>query len=268
MECFSKEELHELFGRVGENVQVDKSVHLVSPKNITIGSNVRIDSWSFLSANKGIEIGNHVHIAHGAYLFGGGGTITIGDFCGVSLRASLFTSTDDFIDGWMTGPTVPDEYRKVKNEPIVMGKHAVVGAGAVVMPGVSLGTGCMVGAMSLVNMSVPDYAVVVGSPAKVMRWRNRERLMKLEKMFHAESRHSVSSIIEELIDLDISMWEAQDKIYQVRRMSFDEYERAYFGRKDGARKLWKLIGEACDLNLSRNRAIDRLDQELVGLFGG
>jgi len=186
MNIYSKRDLARIFGQVGNNVQIDKSVHLVSPKNITIGSNVRIDSWCFLSANSGIDIGNHVHIAHGAYLFGGGGRIVVEDFCGISLRATLFTASDDFVGGWLTGPTVPEKYRNVRNGPIVLRKHVVIGAGAVVFPGVTINYGATVGALTLVNKDVPEFVVVAGVPLKIVCNRNKERLQKLEKEFLAE----------------------------------------------------------------------------------
>ena len=48
-------------------------------------------------------------------------------------------------------------------------KGAWIGAGATILPGVCVGKYAVVGAMSVVTKDVPDYAVVVGSPARVIR---------------------------------------------------------------------------------------------------
>jgi len=112
-DILSKEELR-LFGHCGENVRIDSSVRLIGPQNIYIGSNVRIDSWCFLAAGHKIVIGNNVHIANSTHLAGGGAEIYIADFCGISARVNIFTATDDYTDGWLTNPTIPDEYKNVK----------------------------------------------------------------------------------------------------------------------------------------------------------
>jgi virginiamycin A acetyltransferase len=54
-----------------------------------------------------------------------------------------------------------------------------IGHGAFIMPGVTLGTGCVVGANSVVTKDVPPYAIVVGSPAKVTRYRFSEEIISL-----------------------------------------------------------------------------------------
>ncbi|ENP8311405.1 N-acetyltransferase, partial [Vibrio alginolyticus] len=45
-----------------------------------------------------------------------------------------------------------------------------IGANATILPGITIGKNAMVGAGSVVTRSVPDYAVVVGSPAKIVRY--------------------------------------------------------------------------------------------------
>jgi len=183
MELYSIDELQSLLGGVGVNVQIDRSVKFISPKNIYIGSNVRIDSWCFISGAAGVTIGNNVHIAHAAHLFGNGASIEIHDFCGISSRVSIFTSTDDYSEGWLTNPTIPNQYRKVKSAPVVFQKHVIVGCGSVVMPGCVLKTGASVGALSFVNKSVPEYAIVSGNPIRLIGKRDQNRLQTLEKEY-------------------------------------------------------------------------------------
>ena len=54
-----------------------------------------------------------------------------------------------------------------------------IGRRAIVLPGVIIGRGAVVGAGSVVSRNVPDYAVVVGNPARVVKYRNREKFESL-----------------------------------------------------------------------------------------
>ena len=54
-------------------------------------------------------------------------------------------------------------------------KGAWIGAGSTILPGVTIGKHAIVGAASVVTKSVPDYAVAVGNPAKVIKYLDKER---------------------------------------------------------------------------------------------
>ncbi len=174
-----------MLGSVGENVAVNRSVVFYSAKNIRIGSNVRIDCFSILSASShGIVIGDHVHISAYAALFGASGRIDVESFCALSSRVTVFTSTDDYVDGFMSNPTVGPEYRKESCGNVMFKKHALIGCASVIMPGVTVEVGGSVGALSLVNRNVPEFAVVAGIPCRIIGQRNR-RLLELEAAFLA-----------------------------------------------------------------------------------
>lgn len=182
-----KEQLKSL-GSCGENVLIDESVKLLSPQNIHIGSNVRIDSWCLLSGFKGITIGNNVHIAASTHLIASGNSIVIEDFVGISARVNVFTATDDYSEGHLTNPTIPDEFKKVKTGPVKFERHVIVGCGSVVMPGCTLKIGSSVGALSFVNKTIPEFKVVVGNPIKVIGKRNKEKLLEMEEKFNARQK--------------------------------------------------------------------------------
>ena len=78
-------------------------------------------------------------------IFGRAG-MTMHDFSAISPRACILTTSDDFADGYLANPTIPDAYRKVTAAPVVMHKHALVGCGSVVLPGVVIGEGAAIGA--------------------------------------------------------------------------------------------------------------------------
>lgn len=182
---YTETELKEIFGSVGKNVAVHNSCVVFGGKRIHIGSNVRIDCFSLLSAGEqGITIGDYIHIAVGCYLFGSGGKIMLEDFSGISSRVSLYTGTDDFVLGYLTGPTVPEKYRKVKTGDVILKKHAVVGTGSTIMMS-TLGIGASVGAHSFVKRDVPDFDIVVGTPA-VRRGSRRRDVLQYEAQLRAE----------------------------------------------------------------------------------
>lgn len=60
-------------------------------------------------------------------------------------------------------------------KPILICKGAWVGAGATILPGIRIGKHAVVGAASVVTKDVPDYAVAVGNPARVIKMLDAER---------------------------------------------------------------------------------------------
>jgi galactoside O-acetyltransferase len=137
-----------------------------------------------------VRIGNHVHIAAGVMIFGSEGC-EIGDFAGLSSRVAIYSASDDYVSGHLTNPTVPDRFRNVSKGKVVLEPHALVGAGSVLLPGVTLHRGAAVGALSLVNRSVPAFQVVLGTPARPIKMRDQVQLERLEREFlDWESRSS------------------------------------------------------------------------------
>lgn len=58
-----------------------------------------------------------------------------------------------------------------RQSPVVLGPDVWIGHGAVILPGVSIGTGAAIGAGAVVTKDVPDFAIVVGVPGRVLRYR-------------------------------------------------------------------------------------------------
>ncbi|MCZ2339104.1 MAG: acyltransferase [Chitinophagales bacterium] len=168
------------FQSVGENVYLSDKASYYNCKNITIGNNTRIDDFSVLSAGDGgIEVGSYVHIAIGVSLIGAG-KISIKDFVGLSSRVSVYSSNDDYSGEFMTNPMVPAELTNVTSLPVTIGKHAIIGSGTVILPGLSIEDGVAVGALSLVTKNCDAFGVYIGTPAKKIKKRKRN-LLELEK---------------------------------------------------------------------------------------
>lgn len=184
MSFLSAEELPDVgFASVGRNVLISRKASFYGASRISIGDNSRIDDFCVVSAGaEGIVIGRHVHIAVMCVLMGAE-KITLGDFSGYSSRVSIYSSSDDFSGAAMTGPTVPPEFTNVKSRPVSIGKHVIVGAGTVILPGVTISEGSAVGAVSLVTKDIPAHEIYGGVPAKKVAARKTD-LYALEARFN------------------------------------------------------------------------------------
>ena len=164
---------------VGADVQIHRDVRLYGASHISIGSHVRIDGFTVITAGAPVVIGNYIHIAGHCGLYGQGGII-MEDFSTLSGRVSVYSVSDDFSGRTMTNPTVPAEFKDVKSAQIRIGRHVIVGAGVVLLPGASIGEGSAVGALSLVAKPLPEWTVFAGNPVRAIRARRRD-LLDLER---------------------------------------------------------------------------------------
>ena len=168
------------FASVGDRVAIDSTVRVFGAERVSLGSNVRIDAFVVLSAGEGgIAIGDYVHIgAHG--FLAGAAPIQIESFVGVSGRVSIYSSTDEYSGEGIVGPTIPPDLRQVTDAPVTVKKLCAIGAGSVLLPGVTLAEGSAVGAMSLVREDVGPFELVAGVPARPIGTRART-LLELER---------------------------------------------------------------------------------------
>lgn len=187
------DELRELgIGAVGDNVMVHETAQLVDVENIRLGSNVRIDPFCILSASGGhITIGDYVHVAAFACVMGGAG-VELGDFAGLSQGVKVYSVSDDYSGASLTNPTVP-RYTKPVRGKISIGRHVIVGAGSVILPGCSLGDGVAVGALALVTKSLAEWGIYSGTPARKIKDRNMYAL-ELEGRLGADLDDGVLSL--------------------------------------------------------------------------
>lgn len=181
----SSAELRQLGCRsVGEDVTVHSTCVLVGLENISFGNHVRIDGFSTLTAAGGfVTVADHVHISSHAFLSGPEG-IEICEFVNLSAGVRLYSRNDDFTGRTLTGPTVPEFYRKVQRGRITLGRHVIVGSGSVVLPGVEIAEGTTVGALSLVKSNLEPWGIYAGVPVRRLRDRDR-KVLELEAHFRS-----------------------------------------------------------------------------------
>lgn len=181
MAYLSEVELSEMgFARFGENVLVSNKCSIYNAHLISLGNNVRIDDFVVISpSDQPFGIGNYVHIATHCSLIGRA-SIKMNDFSGLSGRVSIYSSSDDYSGDFMTNPTIPEELTNVISKPVELGKHVIVGAGTVILPGVSIGDGSAISALALVNRTISEGVIAGGTPCRTIKPR-KTGLLELEK---------------------------------------------------------------------------------------
>ena len=137
--------------RIWHQAQVREDAHLGA--NCIVGKGAYIDL--------GVVIGDNVKIQNGVYVYHG---VTVED--GVFLGPGVILTNDK-----LPRAINPDGTLKADADwgvsPIVIRRGASIGAGAVVLPGVTVGEFAMVGAGAVVTRDVPAYGLVYGNPARL-----------------------------------------------------------------------------------------------------
>ena len=185
MSYYSDDELRALgIADFGERVRISRKASLYGCERMRFGSDVRIDDFAVLSAGEGgIELGSYVHVAVFSLLVGKA-RITLEDFAGLSSRVSIYSSSDDYTGKWMTNPTVPEQYTGVKHAEVRLGRHVIIGANTVILPGTRIEEGAAVGAQSLVHGRCQAFTTYSGVPARKIATR-KNRVLELEQALRA-----------------------------------------------------------------------------------
>jgi len=154
------------FRYLGREVKLSDKASIYNASAIAIGDFSRIDDYCVLSAGSGgISIGRNVHIAVYCSLIGAE-RIELQDFSGLSSRVSIYSSNDDYSGNSMTNPTVPSDYTHVTSLPVILQRHAIVGSGTIILPGVNINKGAAIAALSLIKRDCEAFGIYSGIPAK------------------------------------------------------------------------------------------------------
>lgn len=139
----------------------------------TIGEGTKI--WHFSHIMRGCTIGAHCNIGQNVVISPG---VKLGDGCKIQNNVSVYTGVE-CEDGVFLGPSCvftnvinPRAFieRKSEYRRTVVKQGASIGANATIVCGHDIGRYAFVGAGAVVTKSVPDYAMVYGSPARIHGW--------------------------------------------------------------------------------------------------
>jgi acetyltransferase-like isoleucine patch superfamily enzyme len=176
------------FAAVGKDVRIAKTATVVGAHNIRIGDHVRIDGYTtIVAAGEDVSLGMHVHIGPGCVLIASEGLV-MEDFSGLSSGVKIYTRSDDYSGQALTNPTVPAEFTNVERGRVRLGRHVIVGAGAVILPGVEIGEGAAVGALSLVTRSLAGWSIYSGVPARRVGPRSNALLAAETRLMQPRTR--------------------------------------------------------------------------------
>jgi acetyltransferase-like isoleucine patch superfamily enzyme len=140
--------------RLGANVALDDGVVIViggPPRadKIVIGANTYVNRYTIFDAHRQLHIGERVMIGPHCY----------------------FTDADHSTD-----PESSVQVQPMRHKPLIIEDEAWIGAHVTVLPGVRIGKGAVLGAGSVVTRDIPPMAVAIGSPARVVRYRDGRKI--------------------------------------------------------------------------------------------
>jgi maltose O-acetyltransferase len=130
--------------------------------------------------------GKGVNIEHGAF-FGSGREIEIGDYSGIGLNCRISGPLKIGRDVMMAPGvmiftqnhgaddiSIPMRLQTAPKRGVVIGDNVWIGANALIMPGVTVGSGAIIAGGAVVTKDVPDFAIVGGNPARVIKYRHSQ----------------------------------------------------------------------------------------------
>ena len=160
------------FRRIGWRTYIAAPIFIFGGRNITIGRDVRIFPHSrFEAHDRGwIVIGDDVSIGQNFHV--------------ISLQTNLNIGAHTTVSSNVMITNIDHEYREIGihilHQPFLhrkttIGENCFIGFGAMIQAGTVLGKQCIVGANSVVRGEFPDYCVIVGAPARVVKRYDPQR---------------------------------------------------------------------------------------------
>ena len=173
---------------IGKRVKIKCKKKISCGRGITIGDNTYIDALS----RGGIELGNNVSLGRNCIIECTGvirelgEKLTIEDGVGIAANAFIAVRGEVHIGkNCIFGPNVrihaenhnfsdldtPIRLQGATRKGVTIGDDCWIGSGVTILDGVHIGNHCIIAAGAVVNKDVPDYAIVGGVPAKVLKMR-------------------------------------------------------------------------------------------------
>lgn len=127
------------------SLRIRDGVTIHVPEKVSIGEHTTLNEWVLIDGSGGVKIGNWVRIGH---------------------SASFLSSDHEFND-----KNLPLAKQGLRLGQIIVEDDVWVGAGAKILRGIHVGRGSIIGAGAVVTKNVPEYTIVAGVPAKVIKKR-------------------------------------------------------------------------------------------------
>lgn len=158
--------------RKGKCISRKISLSIQNLDDCKLGNHIIISDYTkiavdnrFACNNAKLFIGDNTYIGEFNNIRVGGADINIGSNCLISQHITIVSSNHSIAmggqineQGWIA-------------KPVIICDDVWVGANSVILPGITIGKGAVVGAGSVVTKDVPAYAIVMGNPAKIKKYR-------------------------------------------------------------------------------------------------
>lgn len=144
--------------------------HVKLGDKFTCGYNCRIESipcdnsYGLIEFGNNVKIGDYVHIASAK-------KVTIED--NVLMASHVFISDLDhgkYSGENQTNPVISPDIRELNVEEVFIGRNTWIGENVVILKGVKVGSGCIIGANSLITKNIPDNSIVIGCNKVIKRY--------------------------------------------------------------------------------------------------
>ena len=153
-----------LYQHRGRGSKIYRSVRMDTPpyRQFALGKGSVVESYSCINNAVGdVIIGDHTRIGlHNTII----GPVSIGNNVNLAQGITVTALNHNFDDA-----TKRIDEQGVSTKPVVIGNDVWIGANVVVLPGVTIGSHCVVAASAVVTKDVPDHTLVAGVPAKVIK---------------------------------------------------------------------------------------------------
>ena len=153
---------------IGANTSISRNskIRIIDGGSIKIGSNCKIHDYAMLLTYGGnINIGDHCTVNPFSVIYGHGG-VQIGNGVRIAAHVVIISASHNYNDRdtfiYLQGTT---------HLGIKIGDDVWIGTGARILDGITIGKGAVIGAAAVVTKDVPEYVVVAGVPAEIIKRR-------------------------------------------------------------------------------------------------
>ncbi|MBC7607790.1 MAG: acyltransferase [Burkholderiales bacterium] len=159
--------------QLGKDIAIEKDASI---NNVRIGDFTKIAGGVkiFGSAEHLLEVGTNCYFGLNSIIEGFNAKVIIGSYVSFAQNVNLMSGS-----GPNASVAMQQIFPILKGE-VTIGDHCWIGASVVIMPNVSLGKYCVVAANSFVNSSFPNYSVLGGTPAKLLRKLTESEIEKIQ----------------------------------------------------------------------------------------
>ena len=166
---------YELIKRL-DNATIVHPFFIVSHDRFSAGKNLLIQRNCYFhcgglawSEGRGyIKVGDNCWFSENNILYGAGG-IEMGNYSGTGPGVMIFSSRDNYAYEHAMKDHIVHYFKK-----ITIGDYVRIFSGSIISPGVTIGDGAVIGANSLILSDIPPWVIAAGSPAKVIKKRDKD----------------------------------------------------------------------------------------------